>query len=59
MLFAHFVPYHIVVGKLSPTPTYLSSFAKRRGVQVTEYFKSKLRGKESQKVDVDKVFDGG
>jgi hypothetical protein len=57
VLLAHLVPDYIIVGELSPFATYLSCFAERGSVKISEDFEAQLVGQCADKVDLDQVAD--
>jgi hypothetical protein len=59
VLLAHPVPYDVVVGHLSPSPTNFGGCAERCGVEEAEDLEAQLVGKGRDEVDFDEVADVG
>jgi hypothetical protein len=59
MLFAHAMPYNVIVSQCSPSGRYLGSAAERGGVEITQNFEGKLSGESCQVIDSDQFADAG
>lgn len=59
MLFTHLVPYHVVIGQVSPSMAYLGCFAERCGVEIAEDLEAQLGRQGGEEVDFEEVTDVG